>query len=89
VAQATLNFAIAPGQTRAEVACPEGTEATGGGYLITGYPIDFQQPYIDGSGPLFDVDPFGQATPVGWFVDSFNGTAGPNPISGTLWVLCI
>jgi hypothetical protein len=89
VAQATLNFDIGPGASRVEVACPGDTEATGGGYLITGYPIDFQQPYVDGSGPVFDVDQFGQATPVGWFVDSFNGTAGPSPISGTLWVLCI
>jgi hypothetical protein len=51
-------------------------------------PIDWQDPYVSGSGPVFDVSPFGVATPVGWFVDAFNGGATAN-INGTIWVLCI
>jgi hypothetical protein len=89
VTQATNNFGIAPAQDQATVSCPAGTEATGGGYRITATPVDWQNPYVSGSGPVFDVSEFGVATPVGWFVDVFNGTASSAEINGTLWVLCV
>jgi Collagen triple helix repeat (20 copies) len=87
--QATNNFGIAPGASEATVDCPDGTVATGGGYHITAVPIDWQDPYVAGSGPVFDVDPFGTATPVGWFVNVFNGTTSTAEINGTMWVLCV
>jgi hypothetical protein len=89
VDEAQNNFQIGPGDDHAEVACPAGHKATGGGYLITGYPIDWQQPYVSGSGPVFTDEDFGQRSPTGWFVDVYNGTAGTFAISGYLWVVCI
>jgi hypothetical protein len=79
-------FSIAPGQSRATVFCPEGSLATGGGYHITGYPIDWQQPYVDGSSPHVDAV---TDLPVGWYIEAVNGTSGTFGIDGYLWVLCI
>jgi hypothetical protein len=89
IEEAQHNFEIGPGQDYAEVGCPDGFMATGGGYLITGYPIDFQLPYVYGSGPTFTDEGFGQRSPTGWFIRVPNGTAGTFPISGYLWVVCI
>jgi hypothetical protein len=89
VGEAQNNFEIGPGEDYAEVACPEGYKATGGGYLITGYPLDWQQPYVSGSGPVFTDEDFGQRSPTGWFVNVYNDTAGTFPISGYLWVVCV
>jgi hypothetical protein len=89
IEEAQNNFSIGPGEDTAEVACAEGYKATGGGYLITGYPVDFQQPYVSGSGPVFTDEDFGQRSPTGWFVNVYNGTSSTFPISGSLWVVCI
>jgi hypothetical protein len=89
IEEAQNNFSIGPGQDTAEVACAEGYKATGGGYMITGYPLDFQQPYVSGSGPVFTDEGFGQRSPTGWFVDVYNGTSSTFAISGSLWVVCI
>jgi hypothetical protein len=89
IEEAQNNFSIGPGEDTAEVACAEGYKATGGGYLITGYPVDFQQPYVSGSGPVFTDEDFGQRSPTGWFVNVYNGTSGSSAIDGSLWVVCI
>jgi hypothetical protein len=83
-----FNFTIAPGQSQATVNCPVGEKATGGGYHITAVPVDWQNPYVSGTGPVIDVDQFGVGTPVGWFLNVHNGTAGSANINGTMWVLC-
>lgn len=81
------DFAIQPGQSRAAVSCPDGWEATGGGYHITGYPIDYQKPWVAGSGlDMTTEDSLNH--PKAWFIDVFNGGAAA-PISGRLWVMCI
>jgi hypothetical protein len=81
------DFAIQPGQSRASVSCPDGWEATGGGYHITGYPIDYQKPWVAGAGlDMTTDDPLNH--PKAWFVDVFNGGAVA-PISGRLWVMCL
>lgn len=82
------NFNIGPGEQYAEVWCPEGSRATGGGWHITGYPIDWQQPYVMGDGPRFTDLGFGQFVPTGWFLNVYNGTSLGVSISGYLWVLC-
>ena len=89
IEEAQKNFQIGPGQDYAQVDCPEGFKATGGGYLITGYPIDYQLPYVYGAGPAFTDEGFGTRSPTGWFIRVPNGTAGTFPISGYLWVVCI
>jgi hypothetical protein len=83
-----FNLTIAPGQSQAMVNCPVGGKATGGGYHITAVPVDWQNPYVSGTGPVIDVDQFGVGTPVGWFVHVYNGTAGSANINGTMWALC-
>jgi hypothetical protein len=81
------DFAIQPGQSRASVSCPDGWEATGGGYHITGFPIDFQKPWVAGSGlDMSTDDPLNH--PKAWFIDVFNESAIA-PISGRLWVMCL
>lgn len=83
-----LNFEIAPGEELAQVSCPAGARATGGGYQITGYPIDWQQPWVEGNGPILTDLGFGQHVPTGWFVRAFNGTSGTFAITGALWAIC-
>jgi hypothetical protein len=81
------DFHIQPGQSRATVSCPDGWEATGGGYNITGFPIDFQHPWVSGSGlDLSTDDPL--THPTTWSIDVFNG-GSTAAISGRLWVICI
>jgi hypothetical protein len=81
------DFAIAPGQSGAWISCPPGSEATGGGYHITGFPVDFQEPWVSGSG--LDMAAEDALThPTTWFIDVFNGGATA-PITGRLWVMCI
>jgi hypothetical protein len=82
-----LNFSIPPGQGLVTVSCPDGWEATGGGYRISGFPVDYQRPWISGTGPVeTTADPFSH--PKAWFLDVFNGGASAS-ITGRLWVVCI
>ncbi|MGH2444502.1 MAG: hypothetical protein ACRDGD_00455 [Candidatus Limnocylindria bacterium] len=84
-----VNFEILPGERTASATCPAGSVAVGGGYRVTGFPIDWQNPYVSADRPLIETDPFGVSTPVGWAVDIFNGSAGGFNISVQIWALCV
>ena len=80
-------FEIMPGQSRATASCMPGCEATGGGYLITGFPGDYQSPYVDGFG--LDISTEAPTNhPTTWFIEVYNGGTVA-PITGRLYVMCI
>ena len=89
VDDARHNFFIGPGQDHAEADCPTGWYATGGGYQITSFPIDFQDPYVNAAGPTFTDNGFGQLLPTGWFIKVPNETSGTATINGSVWAVCI
>lgn len=81
------DFEIQPGERLATVSCPDGSEATGGGYRITAFPVDYQDPWVSGSGlDMSTGDPLNH--PKAWFIDVFN-RGELAPIRGRLWVVCI
>jgi hypothetical protein len=79
------HFVIGPGESEASVSCPEGYRATGGGYQVSGFPVDWQLPYVWRNSPL----QVGTANaPVGWRVSIPNGTQLSASISGDIYAIC-
>lgn len=82
-----VDFAIASGTIGEGVAsCPTGTEATGGGYEIFGVPVDWQDPPIRASGPIFAAS--SADNPSGWLVRIVNGSSLAVDINARVYVLC-
>lgn len=80
------NFSIGYQEYSAQVFCPAGWEATGGGYYITSFPIDYQDYRVAGAGPAYGVEDYDH--PVAWELWVYNDSQTAN-IGGYLWVTCL